>query len=67
MAAGIPELLRESEKETQQLLRLLEQDEAELVRCISGELLEACLTGTCRAAQTAQGLLSQIRELDGTM
>lgn len=67
MAAGIPELLRVSEEETRQLLQLLEQDEAELARCVSGELLEACLTGTRRAAQTAQGLLSRIRELDGAM
>lgn len=64
MAAGIPELLRESENETRQLLRLLEQGEEELPRCISAELLDACLTGNRRASQTASKLLRQIRELE---
>lgn len=64
MAAGVPELLRESENEARQLLRLLEEDRAELPQCVSGELLEACLTGSRQASQTAGLLLERIRELE---
>lgn len=67
MAVGIPELLQDSEAEMQQLLQLLEKDRAVLPQCVSGELLEACLTGTHRATQTARGLLAQIQELEGSI
>ncbi len=67
MAAGIPELLRDSKAEMRQLLQLLEEDREVLSQCVSGELLEACLTGTHRAAQTARGLLAQSRELEGAI
>lgn len=64
MAAGIPEYLQASREQTRQLLRLLEEDQAKLSRCVSGELLEACLTGSRRASQTAGQVLERLWELE---